>query len=82
MTSEIKPIHFSDHRNMKNFMDEKLNSVTEKQDNKLAILKKEMNTLINALYEEVANYALSIDRYRVPVHGIPEPQNENPLNLF
>ena len=45
-------------------------------------LKKEMNTLINALYEDIANYSFSIDPYRVPVHGISQPDQENPVNLF
>ena len=37
---------------------------------------------MNALYEEVASAAMSMDRYRVPVHGIIYPEAENPVNLF
>jgi hypothetical protein len=38
--------------------------------------------MINQLYEEVANSAMSLDKYRVPVHGIKNPECENPVNLF
>jgi len=41
-----------------------------------------MNSIINALYEEIAAYAFSIDKYRVPVSGIDHADYENPLNLF
>jgi len=41
-----------------------------------------MNSIINALYEEISAYAFSMDRYRVPVSGIDQADFENPLNLF
>lgn len=75
-------MHFRDPENMKHFMDSKLDSVRGKQDSLMGTLKKEMNTIINALYEDVASYAFSIDPYRLPVHGIANPVLENPVNLF
>ena len=45
-------------------------------------LKKEINQIINALYEEVASAAFNLDRYRVPIYGIDHPELENPVNLF
>lgn len=63
-------------------MDAKLQTVDQKHQDKLSILKKEMNTLINALYEDIAAYSMSIDPYRVPIHGIAHPHQENPVNLF
>jgi hypothetical protein len=41
-----------------------------------------VNSIINSLYEEVANAAFSLDRYRIPIHGIDKPECENPVNLF
>lgn len=30
----------------------------------------------------MCNTAFNLDKYRVPVHGIPTPNLENPMNLF
>ena len=67
---------------MKAFIDSRAGEATAKNEDKLSTLKKEMNTLINALYEDIATYAFSIDPYRLPVHGIPQSEMENPVNLF
>jgi len=45
-------------------------------------LKDEINLTINNLYEEVAQAAFTVDPYRLPLHGIQDPQHENPMNLF
>ena len=45
-------------------------------------LKQEINHIINTLYEEVAHVAMSMDKYRVPIHGIDNPEMENPVNMF
>jgi hypothetical protein len=64
------------------FMQSKVDTIKEKQDSTLQDLKKEMNTIINALYEDLASYAFAMDPYRVPVHGVAKPEFENPVNLF
>lgn len=64
------------------FINDRAGKVKNKSQDKLTELKKEMNSIINALYEEVANYAYSMDKYRVPIHGVSQPDLENPLNLF
>lgn len=54
----------------------------DKNEEKLAELKATINRTINGLYEEVTEKALSMDKYRMPVHGIQHPDLENPVNLF
>lgn len=34
------------------------------------------------LYEEITNAAFAVDPYRMPAFGIPQPEHENPVNLF
>jgi len=34
------------------------------------------------MYEEIAQAVFSLDKYYVPLHGIPNPDHENPMNLF
>lgn len=45
-------------------------------------MKKEFNTIINQLYDEITDAAMNMDRFRVPLHGIQNPDLENPVNLF
>ncbi len=45
-------------------------------------LKKDINIIINRLYNEICTTAFELDKYRVPLHGIPNPSYENPMNLF
>ena len=54
------------------------------KDNKSKIkdLKKDVNIIINKLYNEVAHKAFELDKYCIPIHGISHPQFENPMNLF
>ena len=52
------------------------------QKEKLAALKGKVNNKINKLYNEVCKTAFGLDKYRIPIHGIPHPQRENPMNLF
>jgi len=53
-----------------------------KTTNQLQEYKKEVNTIINSLYEEIAQAAFKLDKFRVPLHGIDQPSLENPVNLF
>jgi len=34
------------------------------------------------LYNQVCQTAFGLDKYRIPIHGIPHPNKENPMNLF
>jgi hypothetical protein len=52
------------------FINERAEHVKVKSQDNLTELKKEMNSIINALYEEIATFAFSMDRYRVPVNGV------------
>lgn len=45
-------------------------------------MKKDINFIINKLYDEVTQTALNLDKYRIPIHGITFPALENPMNLF
>ena len=38
--------------------------------------------IINKLYNEVCETAFNLDKYRIPIHGIQNPDIENPMNLF
>ena len=48
---------------MRLFMNSKVDTLKTGQDNKLSDLKKEMNTIINALYEDIATYAREVIPY-------------------
>jgi hypothetical protein len=67
---------------MQLFVNTKTQEMKSENETKLQALKQEINQIINQLYEEVAQCAMGIDRYRVPVHGIEHPELENPVNLF
>lgn len=49
---------------------------------KISELKEKLNGLINQLYDDIAKKSLEMDRFRIPVYGIPNPELENPVNLF
>jgi hypothetical protein len=34
------------------------------------------------MYDEIAEKAFSMDKFILPIHGIENPQFENPMNLF
>lgn len=79
---QITPIDFQDSSNMQQFFDANATKLKTEHNEKLQALKQEINQTINALYEEVATAAMSMDKFRVPIHGIPYPEAENPVNLF
>lgn len=51
-------------------------------DKKLSQLKEQTNSLINGLYDEVSEKLFALDKFIIPVHGIAQPELENPMNLF
>jgi hypothetical protein len=67
---------------MKKFIEDRSDKSKEQTQDKLTELKKEMNGIINALYEDISNFAFGMDKYRVPISGIKNADKENPLNLF
>lgn len=52
------------------------------QKDQLEQLKKDINIIINKLYNEICETAFNLDKYRIPIHGINHPEIENPMNLF
>jgi hypothetical protein len=34
------------------------------------------------MFEDMSKNVMHLDRFIIPAHGIPEPKNENPMNLF
>jgi hypothetical protein len=52
------------------------------QKEKIEQLKRKINSTINSLYNDVCKRAYGLDKYRIPVHGVPSPHKENPMNLF
>lgn len=67
---------------MKAFMEKKVLEARENQKESIETLKKKINSNINRLYNEICKTAFSLDKYRIPIHGMPFPQKENPVNLF
>ena len=59
-----------------------MKDIQEKQKSRLDELKEEINNIINKLYGDITACAFSLDKYRIPIHGIPNPPLENPMNLF
>jgi hypothetical protein len=48
-------------------------------------MKKFMESKIKEMQNnenEVCKTAFGLDKYRIPIHGIPNPHKENPMNLF
>jgi len=75
-------VTFSDPENMKKFMESKIKEMQTTESEKIETLKRKINTRINQLYNEVCKTAFGLDKYRIPIHGIPNPSKENPMNLF
>lgn len=45
-------------------------------------LEEQLNKVINAMYNDLARQLFKLDAFLLPVHGIPHPDSENPMNLF
>ena len=48
----------------------------------VSALQNESNKHINEMYEELANILMNFDQFGIPAMGIPNPDRENPMNLF
>lgn len=49
---------------------------------KITRKKEQYNQMINEMYDEIAQKVLTVDQFIMPAHGIPDPDHENPMNLF
>ena len=67
---------------MKAFIENKVKEMQQKESDQLETLKRKVNAKINELYNQVCQTAFGLDKYRIPIHGIPQPSKENPMNLF
>lgn len=40
--------------------------------------------MIDSMYDQLASAIISpeVEKYLIPMHGIPQPERENPVNLF
>lgn len=54
-------------------MDSKVKEVADSQKSRIEELKSEINQIINKLYNEITASALNLDKYRIPINGIPFP---------
>lgn len=45
-------------------------------------VKSKSNEVINSLYDGIANKLIHLESFLIPLHGIPHPELENPMNLF
>lgn len=75
-------MHFQDPRNLRDFIDNKVETLQNEYGKKLDALKKDVNAIVNNMYEEIAQKAFEMDFYRIPAHGIQHSSLENPVNLF
>ena len=73
---------FSNIDNMQHFVERTADQFRNTNLERIQSLKTKINNLINELYENVVMSAFQYEQHRVPIHGIPEPQYENPVNLF
>ena len=64
------------------FVEQSQEKFRNKTQERLKVLKTHINNLINELYELVLASAYKHENHRVPFYGIPNPQFENPVNLF
>ena len=75
-------VQFRDPQNAESFLQQKTQKITSRVEEQLAGLTGEINAHLNSLYNDVAETAFSLDKYRIPYYGISEPESENPVNLF
>jgi hypothetical protein len=51
-------------------------------DKRLESIKDRSNEIINSLFDKIAMRLIQFDAFLIPLHGIPQPEKENPMNLF
>ena len=79
---KIVPSQFNQPENMQLFMTRQVESLKNRNEDRLTKLKQEINATINTLYEEILQAAMDLEQHRIPIHGIDNPTLENPVNLF
>lgn len=78
----LPPLHLRNFENRKLLQKEGHEAAERKIEENVEGLKEGINRGINRIYEQLVEYALSVDKYRIPFHGISMPEYENPINLF
>lgn len=77
-----QPFMFEDTKAMHDYLQNKLKQMQNETKSRLKDYAKQINIIINKLYNEISTTAFELDRYRIPIHGIQYPTLENPMNLF
>ena len=67
---------------MQDYFRKKMLPIESESKKKIDHHKNKINGIINELYQEISESALNLDKYKLPLHGIPFPEKENPINLF
>ena len=82
---------FIDSKNMEQYYNDEIDkkdsqykqkSEEYKWESELKRLEEQLNKVINAMYNDLARQIFKQDMFILPVHGIPNPDQENPMNLF
>ncbi len=58
---------------MHEYLKNKMVTLQGENKDRIETLKREINIIINRLYNEITNRALDLDKYRIPIHGISNP---------
>ncbi len=54
-------------------MEAKVKDVRKTKKDHLDTQKKAINQGINSIYNEICKNVFQLDKYRIPIHGIPHP---------
>jgi DNA-directed RNA polymerase len=77
---------FQDLENLQQFLSQKqvadLKEESQQAEKRVQKVLEKTNEVINGLYDAVAQKVFQLDSFLIPYHGIPQPQKENPMNLF
>ena len=82
INNQIVQVNFENPKNLREYIDRRSEQMKSANQDRIGEIKEKLNGLINQLYDDIAKKALEMDRFRIPVYGIPEPSLENPVNMF
>ena len=82
INNQIASINFNHPENLLEFIESRSKEHEKQVESRIESLKEKLNGLINQLYDAITKKAFELDPFRIPVHGIPQPSLENPVNLF
>jgi len=76
-------LFFNDPGNASLLLDKKkIASSANTIDDRISTQTDKTNNILNTIYNDISQKAFTMNGYRLPAHGIPFPEKENPLNLF